>query len=216
MQEAEFKKLREEMVRDHIMARGIADERIIEAFREVCRHHFVPLNNRPFSYQDSPLPIGESQTISQPYIVALMTQSLEIKKGHKVLEIGTGSGYQAAILAHLGAEVFTVERIPSLAKQAEETLDFLGYKVNVKVGDGTLGWPEHAPYDRIIVTAASPSVSPHWIEQLVDGGRIVVPMGGLWHQELVVVEKVGPGDIRQESICGCVFVPLIGEYGYKE
>jgi protein-L-isoaspartate(D-aspartate) O-methyltransferase len=211
----DFDSQREQMVSEQILGRGIRDQQVLDAFRNVPRHLFVPQENREFAYQDYPLPIGENQTISQPYIVALMTQELEVKKGDKVLEIGTGSGYQAAILNHLGAKVYSVERVPSLAEKASETLHSLGYDVEVKAGDGTLGWEENSPYDRIIVTAAAPVICSPWIEQLKIGGKIVLPLGMPLHQELTVVKKVNEGDVEKSVVCGCVFVPLIGKYGYK-
>jgi protein-L-isoaspartate(D-aspartate) O-methyltransferase len=211
-----FDKLRENMVYNQIIRRGITDDKLLNAFREVPRHLFVPLFKRSFAYEDYPISIGEGQTISQPYIVALMTQLCEITKGEKVLEIGTGSGYQAAIIAYLGGEVYTIERIASLAKKAKETLYSLNFKVKIKVGDGSLGWPEYAPYDKIMVTAASPSVSPCWQEQLKIGGRIVLPLGEGMHQDLTVVEKISHSELKKKTVCGCVFVPLIGSYGYKE
>jgi protein-L-isoaspartate(D-aspartate) O-methyltransferase len=216
MKEVDFKKLREEMVYNQIFKRGINDPRILEAFNGVSRHLFVPENKRNLAYEDYPLPVGEGQTISQPYIVALMTQALEIKEQDKVLEIGTGSGYQVAILSYLGAKVYSVERIASLAAKARESLNVCGYQVQISVGDGTLGWSEYSPYDKIIVTAASPLISPFWLEQLKIGGKLVLPLGGSLYQDLTVVEKVAEGDIRQRTVCGCVFVPLIGKYGYKE
>jgi protein-L-isoaspartate(D-aspartate) O-methyltransferase len=215
MRELDFKKLREEMVDKQIAQRGVDNPRVLEAFRQVPRHLFVPQNHRQLAYQDYPIPIGEGQTISQPYIVALMSELLEVKKGHKILEIGTGSGYQAAILSYLGAKVYSVERIAILAQTAKVLLDSLRYPVEILIGDGTLGWQEYAPYDRIIVTAAAPAVSSHWIEQLILGGRIVMPLGGAFGQDLTFIEKIEKDKIKQTTVCGCIFVPLIGKYGYK-
>ncbi len=204
------------MVEEQLIRRGIVDERVLEAMRRVPRHLFVPEDLRHLAYRDSPLPIGEGQTISQPYIVALMTQALELKGSEKVLEIGTGSGYQAAILSLLAREVYTVERIPSLAERAERTLARLGYKnVRVKVGNGSLGWPEHAPYEGIIVTAATEQVPPPLREQLADGGRLVAPVGGRWSQTLIRLRRRGDQFIR-EHLTSVVFVPLVGKYGWRE
>ncbi|HIE35818.1 MAG TPA: protein-L-isoaspartate(D-aspartate) O-methyltransferase [Candidatus Omnitrophica bacterium] len=216
MNENNFKKLRKEMVEHQIFKRGIADKKILDAFLNVPRHLFVSPDKRNLSYQDFPLPIGWGQTISQPFMVALMTFYLKINGEERVLEIGTGSGYQAAILSYLGAQVYSVERILPLAERAREILDSLGYKVKIKVGDGTLGWPECAPYDRIIVTAASFDISPCWVEQLKIGGRIVLPLGNKWQQELVAAERISSKELKKETVCSCVFVPLIGRYGFKE
>lgn len=214
MKEDVFVALREEMVSRQISSRGINDERILEAFRNIPRHIFVPDQQKMFAYNDCPLPIGNEQTISQPYIVALMTLHLGIEAETSVLEIGTGSGYQAAILAFLGARVYTMERFPSLAGQAKKVLDSLGMEVQAKEGDGTLGWPEHAPYDRIIVTAGSSLIPPRLIEQLRAGGRMVIPIGERFHQDLTIVDKISQDEIKEERVCGCVFVPLAGEYGW--
>ncbi|UCD15504.1 MAG: protein-L-isoaspartate(D-aspartate) O-methyltransferase [Candidatus Omnitrophota bacterium] len=211
----DFDALRERMVSEQILQRGIEEPKILEAFRAVERHLFVSEQNRKFAYEDYPLPIGENQTISQPYIVALMTQHLEVGESQKVLEVGTGSGYQAAILSYLGASVYSIERVPALAQKAKLLLDSLKCKVEVKAGDSTLGWPQNAPYDRIIVTAASPAVSPCWIEQLKVEGRMVIPLGGPLQQELTVVKKISVSKIDKEVVCACMFVPLLGEYGYK-
>lgn len=216
MKEIDAKALREKMVHDQIFNRGITDREILEVFKSVYRHLFVPEGKESFAYEDYPVSIGEGQTISQPYIVALMTKSLDVKRGMKVLEIGTGSGYQAAILCCLGLLVYSVERIFLLAQRAKDTLDSLGYKVKIKIGDGTLGWQECAPYDRIIVTAASACLSPCLEEQLKVGGKMVLPLGDNLHQELTVIEKISEDKIKQRKVCGCIFVPLIGKYGYKE
>jgi len=205
---------REEMVSRQIRSRGINDGRILEAFRNIPRHVFVPDQQKRFAYNDCPLPIGNEQTISQPYMVALMTLHLDIEAETSVLEIGTGSGYQAAILAFLGARVYTMERFPSLAGQAKKVLDSLGMKVQAKEGDGTLGWPEHAPYDRIIVTAGFSLIPPRLIEQLRAGGRMVIPIGERFHQDLTIVDKISQDEIKEERVCGCIFVPLVGEYGW--
>ena len=210
-----FAPLREEMVSRQILNRGINDHRIIEAFRNIPRHLFVPDAQKKLAYSDSPLPIGWKQTISQPYIAALMTLHLGLSQGTSVLEVGTGSGYQAAILAFLGARVYTIERFPSLVKGAKRILDSLGFEVRIREGDGTLGWPEHAPYERIIVTAGTSKIPTLLIEQLKVGGRMVIPLGQRFHQKLTVVEKVSLNEIREEQICGCVFVPLVGEYGWR-
>jgi protein-L-isoaspartate(D-aspartate) O-methyltransferase len=207
---------RERMVRMQIEARGVRDPRVLEAMRTVPRHLFVPGHVIGSAYRDAPLPIGQGQTISQPYIVALMTELLELKGQEKVLEIGTGSGYQAAILGQLAAQVITVERIPQLAQEASELLVQLGYdNVHVKVGDGTLGWPDDAPYDAVIVTAASPQIPEPLKGQLTDGGRLVAPVGPRWTQELVRVRRRGDR-YHSETLLGVAFVPLIGEHGWQE
>ena len=212
----DFKSLQEEMVTQQIMRRGVVTPRVIEAFRKVPRHLFVPEEFWSHSYNDHPLPIGEGQTISQPYIVALMTDLLDLKGEEKVLEIGTGSGYQAAILAELGKEVYTVERHRVLAERAEKVLKELNYQnVKVLVDDGTKGWKEFSPYQAIIVTASAPDVPQPLFEQLDEMGKLVIPVGGRWSQDLILVEK-RKGKMVRKFICGCVFVPLIGEYGYSD
>ena len=208
--------LREWMVSRQLEPRGITDPRVLSAFRDVPRHEFVPGVALRSAYGDHPVPIGEGQTISQPYMVAVMTQCLGLTGTEKVLEIGTGSGYQAAILSRLAEKVYTVERIAALAQRTEEVFQRSGYiNVTIKVGDGTLGWPEFAPYDGIIVTAGSPAVPPPLIEQLAEGGRLVIPAGGGYSQRLLVLEKVG-GEILERDEGGCVFVPLIGEHGWSD
>jgi protein-L-isoaspartate(D-aspartate) O-methyltransferase len=198
------------MVRRQIRARGVKDERVLGAMERVPRHEFVPAAQRPYAYEDRPLPIGKGQTISQPYIVALMTELLEVEEGDKVLEIGTGSGYQAAILAELTPHVYTIEIITSLAERAEETLRRLGYEtVQVKAGDGYLGWPEHAPFDGIIVTCAPEEVPEALAEQLREGGRMVIPVGPQWtHQTLYVLRK-SEGRLRQKEVIPVRFVPMV-------
>jgi protein-L-isoaspartate(D-aspartate) O-methyltransferase len=200
------------MVRRQIRSRGVKDRRVLAAMERVPRHEFVPADQRPHAYEDRPLPIGEGQTISQPYIVALMTELLEVEEGDKVLEIGTGSGYQAAILAELTPHVYTIEIIASLAERAQETLRRLGYEtVHVKAGDGYLGWPEHAPFDGIIVTCAPEEVPQALIEQLKEGGRIVIPVGPQWtHQTLYVLRK-SEGRLRQKEVIPVRFVPMVHE-----
>jgi protein-L-isoaspartate(D-aspartate) O-methyltransferase len=208
--------LRNEMVEGQLIPRGIMDAAVLTAMRKVPRHLFTSGKSLENSYADYPLPVGEGQTISQPYMVALMTQCLELKGGGKVLEIGTGSGYQAAILREIAAEVYSVERYDTLAQKARELLDGLGYKdIKIKVGDGTEGWDEFAPYDGIIVTAGAPSVPAPLVEQLAEGGIMVIPVGGAFSQELLLIRK-NQGEITQEIICGCTFVPLVGKYGWQE
>lgn len=204
------------MVREQLIPRGISDEKVLEAFRKVERHCFVVPELQSTSYEDYPLPIGERQTISQPYMVGLMTQCLGLKGNEKILEIGTGSGYQAAILASIVKEVYSVERIEPLAETARRILKGLGYNnVKTKVGDGTLGWKEYAPYDGIIVTAGAPKIPDTYIDQLNIGGRLVIPTGEMFSQVLAVVEKKATG-IETSNVCGCVFVPLVGKEGWKE
>jgi len=201
---------RERMVKIQIIGRGIKDERVIEAMFKVPRHLFVPDEMKAHSYADTPLPIGEGQTISQPYIVALMTELLRIGPQSKVLEIGTGSGYQTAILAEIAREVYTVEIIEPLHKRAVETLKSLGYtNIHAKCGDGYFGWEEHAPYDGIMVTAAPKKIPETLIKQLRVGGRLVIPVGE-FYQDLIVVTKTERGTI-QESVTGVRFVPMTGE-----
>ncbi|MBM3840057.1 MAG: protein-L-isoaspartate(D-aspartate) O-methyltransferase [Verrucomicrobia bacterium] len=202
--------LREAMVRDQIEARGVKDPEVLVAMRRVPRHEFVPERLRDHAYNDHPLPIGEDQTISQPYIVAFMTEALRLKRGQRVLEIGTGSGYQAAVLAELGVEVYTIEIIPSLAERARATLARLNYKsVQVRAGDGYLGWPEAAPFDGIIVTAAPPRVPRPLIDQLKPGARLVVPEG-VAEQDLVIYTKAADGQLRREAVLPVRFVPMTG------
>jgi protein-L-isoaspartate(D-aspartate) O-methyltransferase len=210
-------KLRAAMVVEQLIPRNISDKRVLEAFRKVPRHEFVPEDLRQSAYNDYPLPIGENQTISQPYMVALMTECLKLKDGEKVLEIGTGSGYQAAILGEIAGEVYSVERFKDLADKASEILHSLGYKnIHIKAGDGTLGWSEFAPYDGIVVTAGAPGVPESLVKQLKDGGRLVIPIdSGGFGQILTLVERVGH-TTRQSDICACTFVPLIGKEGWPE
>ena len=203
---------RQEMV-DLIRSRGVRDERVLAALGRIERHKFVPEPFTGRSYEDSALPIGKGQTISQPYTVALMTEALEAKRGDKVLEVGTGSGYQAAILAELGAHVFTVERDLALLASARKLLDTLGYRVASRGGDGTIGWHEHAPYDGIIVTAGAPSVPESLLKQLAEGGRLVIPVGDLEMQRVVIAVRRGETFERRE-IEGFKFVPLIGKMGW--
>lgn len=207
--------MRQRMVEEELIPRGIKNKIILDAFRKVPRHEFVPEALRDTAYGDYPIPIGSSQTISQPYMVALMTEELHLSGGERVLEIGTGSGYQAAILAEIAREVYSVERLEELADNAKRTLLRLGYKnFHIKVGDGTLGWGEEAPFDGIIVTAGSPGIPHSLVDQLNDNGRLVIPVGNQWSQILTVVEKAGD-TFRETQVCGCVFVPLIGEEGWK-
>ncbi|MBN1641073.1 MAG: protein-L-isoaspartate(D-aspartate) O-methyltransferase [Anaerolineae bacterium] len=216
MQEDEtFDREREEMVRRQIEMRGVRDERVLAAMRAVPRHRFVPHHLRSTAYHDAPLPIGQGQTISQPYIVGYMTAALALKEEERVLEIGTGSGYQAAVLAELVAQVISVERLPRLAEEARAVLSALGYdNVHVVVGDGTLGWPDGAPYDAIIVTAAAPAMPEPLRWQLADGGRLVAPIGPRWTQQLVRVRRRGDA-FDTETLLGVAFVPLIGEQGWN-
>jgi protein-L-isoaspartate(D-aspartate) O-methyltransferase len=195
--------------------RGISDERLLASMAKVPRHVFVPPPFTNRAYDDSALPIGMMQTISQPYTVAFMTQALEVKPGDKVLEVGTGSGYQAAILAEMGARVFTIERHRELLSRAQKVLDRLGYRVASKVGDGTVGWSEFAPYDGIIVTAAAPDVPEPLLKQLADGGRLVIPVGDLDVQNLLVVTRHGEDYERKEAF-GFKFVPLVGKLGWTK
>jgi protein-L-isoaspartate(D-aspartate) O-methyltransferase len=214
--EADLERERNEMVRRQIKGRRVYDELVLEAMRTVPRHRFVPAYMRGSAYRDAPLPIGEGQTISQPYVVAFMTAALQLSGGEKVLEIGTGSGYQAAILAYIAREVISIERLPRLAEEARRTLAELGYdNVRVVVGDGTRGWPEEAPYDAIVVTAASPDVPRPLLEQLADGGRLVAPIGPRYTQQLVRVRREGE-TFQREDLLGVAFVPLIGEHGWDQ
>lgn len=195
--------------------KGIRDARVLSAMEKVPRHLFVLPEYLFAAYDDRPLPIGLGQTISQPYIVALSTEALELSGEEKVLEIGTGSGYQTAILAELAKEVFTVERLPELSLEAQERLRKLGYtNVRFRVGDGTKGWPEEAPFPAILVTAAAPRVPKSLFAQLSEAGRMVIPVGGRFHQDLWLVRKVG-GEPVYEHLCPVTFVPLIGEEGFR-
>lgn len=212
----DFEKERGRMVDEQIAARGVRDPRVLAAMRRVPRHEFMPEAMRVQAYGDHAMPIGEGQTISQPYIVALMSELLELRGEERVLEIGTGSGYQAAVLAELSRKVYTIERVKVLADRARATLDRLGYRtVAMKVYDGTYGWKEMAPFDAIIVTAAAPDVPAALVEQLTEGGRLVIPVGERFSQVLMKVVKSASGVVTQTSI-PCMFVPLIGAHGWKE
>ena len=198
------------MVKRQIERRGVKDERVLEAMRRVPRHKFVPEELEQFAYADEPLPIGYNQTISQPYIVALMTELLELRSSSRVLEIGTGSGYQAAILAEICDSVSSIEIICALADEADSTLKALGYKnIEVKCGDGYRGWPEKAPFDGIIVTAAPDEIPQPLIDQLAEGGRLVIPVG-TYHQDLKLIRKV-KGEIKEMNVIPVRFVPMTGE-----
>lgn len=206
---------RDRMVETQIAARGIKDERVLSAMRSIPRHIFVPEEARAAAYGDYPLPIGHGQTISQPYIVAMMTSLLEIRPQDRVLEIGAGSGYQAAILGRLAQEVISIERIPEVAHLAEKNLATAGITgVRVIVGDGTLGYPDLAPYDAVLITAATPSVPSPLIDQLAEGGRLVAPVGSRDLQELVRLTRKG-SELSREFFGGVVFVPLLGEHGWE-
>jgi protein-L-isoaspartate(D-aspartate) O-methyltransferase len=213
--ENEFQTERRFMIENHLRARGITDQRVLSAFEEVSRHRFVADSDIRESYADHPLSIGEGQTISQPYIVGLMTQALRLKPSDRVLEIGTGSGYQTAILAHLAGRVYTVERIEDLLVSAIERLGRLGLgNIDFRLGDGTTGWEEEAPFDCIMVTAAAPEVPPSLVGQLDYGGRMVIPVGPVGSQDLTLLRKKGD-DLERRHLCGCVFVKLIGREGWK-
>ncbi|WP_256461282.1 protein-L-isoaspartate(D-aspartate) O-methyltransferase [Desulforhabdus sp. TSK] len=211
-----FQKARDRMIELQLVSRGIRDPRVLEAMGKVPRHLFVDEALQDQAYNDYPLPIGDKQTISQPYIVALMTEILELKGTEKVLEIGTGSGYQAAVLAELAERVFTVERIPTLAHRANQILKKLGYKnIVTRVADGTMGWPDEAPFNGIIVTAGAPRIPQPLIDQLAMNGRLVIPMGDHLSQELILVERVREG-IRKTNLGGVRFVNLVGKWGWEE
>lgn len=209
MDEKDYTKLRERMIEKQLIARDIKDQRVLDTMRSVPRHLFVDSCNRHKAYGDYPLPIGCDQTISQPYIVALMSESLQLKGPEKVLEVGTGSGYQTAVLAELAEHVYSVERLESLSAKAEKTLQEMGYNnISFKKGDGTLGWPEKAPFDGILVAAAAKNVPDSLLEQLTAGGRLVIPVGDRLLQELILVIK-GEKGVQEYKLCGCRFVPLI-------
>lgn len=214
MEECHLPITRHEMVRRQLRARGIVDPRVLNAMEKIPRERFVPPDSMDQAYADRALCIGCEQTISQPYIVALMTEALELGGGETVLEIGTGSGYQTAILAELAREVFSIERLAPLAEQSRKTLDELDYhNVTIRVGDGTLGWPERAPFARIIVTAMAAECPPALFAQLAEGGILVIPLGERESQTLEAIRKV-EGRKHSTSIAGCRFVPLIGEQGW--
>lgn len=211
-----FERERQRMIEEQLVGRGIRDERVLKAMGAVSRHEFLPEAMRGNAYVDQALPIGEGQTMSQPYMVALMTELLKLIGTERVLEIGTGSGYQAAILAELAGKVYTVERHKPLAERARAALDRLGYRsVALKVYDGTYGWKEMAPFDAIMVTAGSPDIPAPLVEQLKEGGRMVIPVGDRYGQRLIKVVKTAGGVISEQSV-PCVFVPLIGNHGWKE
>lgn len=215
MNEDEFRIARKRMVEEQIAARGVLDPRLLAVMESVPRHLFVPADDLPWAYADGPMPIGHGQTISQPYIVALMTELLQVESTHRVLEVGTGSGYQAAVLGQMAAEVHTVEVIPELAAQAARILTDLGYtNVHVHAGDGSLGWLETAPYDGILVAAAAPSAPQPLLDQLTEGGRLVIPVGSRGFQQLEVWRRTGQKFERQVNLA-VAFVPLRGEHGWK-
>ena len=207
---------RKQMIEQQLRRRGITDERVLAAMERVPREWFVLPELRDRSYADSALSVGAGQTISQPYIVGLTTQALLVSPGHRVLEVGTGSGYQAALLAELEAEVYTIERLAPLSLRARGVLDVLGYdRIHFRIGDGTLGWPEEAPFDRIAVTATAPELPQAIFAQLREGGRLVIPIGTPERQRLELITK-SAGQPVVEELCGCLFVKLIGEQGWPE
>lgn len=205
-----YAKARREMIQTQLKPRGIDDERLLKAFEKVERHRFVDKKYLPYAYGDHPLPIGEDQTISQPYIVAVMTQLLELEESDRVLEVGTGSGYQAAILAELAKKVYTIEIIDTLARMARERLKSLGYEnIIVRTGDGYQGWPEKAPFDAVIVTCAPPEIPQPLIDQLAEGGRMIIPVGTAWQELILLVKK--NGEVTETRVLPVRFVPMTGE-----
>jgi len=215
MDTMDYQRQRNLMVDTQIISRGVNDARVIAAMRKVPRHLFMDESSWYKAYDDMALPVGEGQTISQPYMVAVMTELLSLGGDEKVLEIGTGSGYQAAVLAELSRELYTIERIQSLSDRAREVIAELGYdNIHMKVGDGTLGWPEAAPFDRILITAAAPVVPEPLVDQLSEGGILVAPVGDRFSQQLVRVIKQR-GKLSKDFHTPCVFVPLVGEHGWK-
>lgn len=206
----------EVMIREHLVGRGIRDPAVLAAMREIPREEFVAERMRDMAYEDHPLPIEEGQTISQPYMVAYMAEALELSKTDRVLEIGAGTGYSAAILSRIVDRVYSVERLEGLALSARRRLETLGYtNVVIHQGDGTLGWPEHAPYDAIVVTAAAPKTPKPLLDQLAAGGRLVIPVGPTsYFQDLIRIRRVGEYEYRTEQLCGVRFVPLIGVEGW--
>ncbi|MBW2452640.1 MAG: protein-L-isoaspartate(D-aspartate) O-methyltransferase [Deltaproteobacteria bacterium] len=212
----DFTVARKRMVDEQVIARGIKDPRVIQAMLKVPRHLFVPEALQSQAYSDFPLPIGARQTISQPYMVAMMSEALLLKGDETVLEIGTGSGYQAAVLALLADRVFSLERISDLARQARRTLDSAGYsKVNIRLTDGTYGWEEMGPFDGIIVTAGAPRVPQTYLDQLAIGGRLVIPVGDRISQALKRISRISEKEYKEETLLGCRFVPLIGNHGWQ-
>jgi protein-L-isoaspartate(D-aspartate) O-methyltransferase len=210
-----FQKARDRMVDTQLVSRGVYDPRVLDAMRKVPRHLFVDEALCDQSYNDHPLPISERQTISQPYIVALMTEALGLQGMEKVLEIGTGSGYQTAILAELANRIYSIERLLGLSQRARQVLQDLGYRnVALKVGDGTLGWQEEAPFDAILVSAGAPSVPQPLVDQMAVGARLIIPVGDHLSQELVLVERL-PEGIRKTNMGGCRFVDLVGKCAWK-
>ncbi len=213
---AEVERARVDMVERQLRRRGAFDERVLSAMERVPRERFVPEHLRHLAYEDGALPIGNGQTISQPFIVATICQLLALSENDRVLDVGTGSGYQAAVLAELAAEVVTIERVPELAEVAGAALVDAGYgDVEVRVGDGSVGVPDRAPFDAIAVAAAAPAIPPALYEQLVEGGRLVVPRGGRWGQQLVAVERTEAGPLERSSV-PCRFVPLVGAEGFGD
>lgn len=207
---------REKMVKEQLVGRGIRDRKILAAMKKIPRHLFVPGKWRDLAYADRPLPIEMQQTISQPYIVALMTESLKLAPTDKVLEIGTGSGYQTAVLAEICNRVYTVELLPALMESATELLERLGYRnIVAKIDDGTLGWPEHQPYDAIIVTAGAPHLPQPLLAQLAEGGRLVIPVGNSLSQSLKKIVR-RPDGFWEDQLLQCQFVPLRGEHGWQQ
>lgn len=209
-----FEALRHRMVEEQLAGQGIRDERVLDALRRIPRHLFVPPEMAEKAYENHPVAIGQGQTISQPYMVACMTQALGLRGGEKVLEIGSGSGYQTAVLRALHADVYTVERLPELSDRARANVERAGFPgVRYKVGDGSRGWPEEAPFDRVIVTAGAPTMPVSLVEQLREGGSMVIPVGGEEEQELLLVRRAN-GRVTREKICACVFVKLWGDEGW--
>ncbi len=216
LEKKDYAVLREEMIEKQLRRRGVHDAAVLAAMAEVPRHEFVSEEVRVHAYDDLPLPIGSGQTISQPYIVAAMTAALHLQPGDRVLEIGTGCGYHAAVLSRLAKEIFTIERRPELASSASAKLARLGYSnAHVHCGDGTLGLPELAPFDAILVAAAAPAVPKPLLAQLAEGGRIILPVGGAEHQELQLIERRGD-TFPTKMLEGCRFVPLLGYHGWQE